>query len=147
MTIATTDPATGEVLETFEPLTADALDAKLATAARAFAAHRRTSFAQRAEWLVAAAEILDAEQDDAARMMTTEMGKTLKSARAEVAKCATGMRFYAEHAEGFLAESPLADPGAVGASRAFSRYEPLGVVLAVMPWNFPLWQVVRFAAP
>jgi succinate-semialdehyde dehydrogenase/glutarate-semialdehyde dehydrogenase len=75
------------------------------------------------------------------------MGKTIRAARAEAAKCATGMRFYAEHAESFLADEPLADPGAVGAQQAYGRYQPLGVVLAVMPWNFPLWQVVRFAAP
>ncbi len=79
-------------------------------------------------------------------MMTLEMGKTLTSAKAEVHKCAKGFRYYAEHAEGMLADEP-ADPGTVGASRAYARYQPLGVVLAVMPWNFPLWQAVRFAAP
>src|SRR3546814_6171804 len=79
-------------------------------------------------------------------MMTTEMGKTLSAARAEAAKCAVGCRFYAERAEGFLADEP-ADADAVKASRAFVRYQPLGPVLAVMPWNFPLWQAMRFAAP
>jgi succinate-semialdehyde dehydrogenase/glutarate-semialdehyde dehydrogenase len=94
----------------------------------------------------AAADLLDAERDEVARTMTTEMGKTLVSARAEVAKCAKACRFYAEHAEAFLADE-TADAGAVGASRAFVRYQPLGPVLAVMPWNFPLWQAMRFAAP
>ena len=84
--------------------------------------------------------------DDIARVMTTEMGKTIVAARAEVLKCAKGCRFYAQHAEAMLADEP-ADAGAVGATRAYVRYEPLGPVLAVMPWNFPLWQVIRFAAP
>jgi succinate-semialdehyde dehydrogenase/glutarate-semialdehyde dehydrogenase len=96
--------------------------------------------------MTAAADILDAEHDDIARLMTTEMGKTVVAARAEVQKCAKGCRFYASNAEGFLADEPVAAE-AVGASRAYARYQPLGVVLAVMPWNFPLWQVIRFAAP
>jgi len=145
--IRTTNPATGEVLEIFEPMSPQEVDAAIARAAAAFATYRRTTFAERTGWMLAAAALLDDERDDAARTMTTEMGKTLRAAKAEVAKCATGMRFYAEHAAGFLAEEALDDPSAVGASRAASRYEPLGVVLAVMPWNFPLWQVVRFAAP
>ena len=143
----TTNPATGEVLETFTTMSAEEVDVALARAAAAFRSHRRTTFAERARCAVAAAALLDDEADDVARTMTVEMGKTLRSARAEVAKSAAGLRFYAEHAEAFLAEEPLDDPGAVGAGRAFTRYEPLGVVLAVMPWNFPLWQVVRFAAP
>ena len=147
MPIQTLNPTTGEVLKTFAPLGDDEIEARLARAADAFADHRRTTFAQRSEWMRVAADILDAERDEIARTMTTEMGKTLVAAQGEAAKCATGMRFYAEHAESFLADEPLADPGAVGASRAFSRYQPLGAVLAVMPWNFPLWQVVRFAAP
>lgn len=147
MAIRTTNPATGEVLEEFEPMSAAAVDAAVARAAAAFGSYRRTSFAERGAWLSAAAQLLDDEVDDVARTVTTEMGKTLGAARAEAAKCAAGMRFYVEHAEGFLADEPLADPSAVGARRAFARYEPLGPVLAVMPWNFPLWQVVRFAAP
>jgi succinate-semialdehyde dehydrogenase/glutarate-semialdehyde dehydrogenase len=147
MAIQSTNPATGEVLRTFDALTAEEIETRLATAAATFATYRRTSFAERSGWLRAAADLLDAERADVARTMTTEMGKTLRSAEAEAAKCATGMRFYAEHAEAFLADEPLEDPGAVKASRAFARYQPLGVVLAVMPWNFPLWQVVRFAAP
>src|SRR5581483_3009380 len=101
---------------------------------------------ERAEGMRAAADILDREVDAVAATMTTEMGKTLKAARAEAQKCAKACRFYAEHAEGFLADEPV-DPSAVGASRAFARYLPIGVVLAVMPWNFPLWQAMRFAAP
>ena len=143
----TTNPATGEVLETFPLMTSDEVDAAIARAADAFRAHRRTTFAERAAWTREAARILDDEVDDAALTMTTEMGKTLASARAEVKKSATGLRFYAEHAEAFLADEPLDDPSEVDASRAYTRYEPLGVVLAVMPWNFPLWQVIRFAAP
>ena len=147
MAIQTTNPATGEVLKTFDALSAEEIEAKLAKAAEAFAVTRRASFAERAGWLRAAADLLDAEQDDIAVVMTTEMGKTVKSARAEAAKCATGLRFYAEHGEAFLADEVLDDPGAVNASQAYCRYQPLGIVLAVMPWNFPLWQVIRFAAP
>jgi succinate-semialdehyde dehydrogenase/glutarate-semialdehyde dehydrogenase len=94
----------------------------------------------------AAADILDAEADTVAAMMTTEMGKTLKAAKAEALKCAKACRFFAEHAEAFLADEPV-DPAAVGARRALTRYQPIGPVLAVMPWNFPLWQAMRFAAP
>ena len=147
MAITTTNPATGEVIETFAPLTTEQVETALARAAAAATTYRRTTFDARAEWLKAAADLLDAEREAIARTMTLEMGKTVVSARGEVAKCATGMRFYAEHAESFLADEPLADPSTVKASRAYTRYQPLGVVLAVMPWNFPLWQVVRFAAP
>src|SRR5260370_32969235 len=94
----------------------------------------------------ASADLTDAELDEASKLMTMEMGKPLAQARAEAAKCAKAMRFYADHAEAFLVDES-ADAGAVGARRAYARYQPLGVVLAVMPWNFPLWQVVRFAAP
>lgn len=146
MAIATTNPATGEVLETFDPLSSAQVEDRLAKAAAGFAQLRGSSYEQRAEWLRAAADILDAEADAVARMMTTEMGKTLVAARAEVAKCAGACRFYADHAGRFLADEP-ADPAAVGASRAYARWEPLGPVLAVMPWNFPLWQAMRFAAP
>jgi succinate-semialdehyde dehydrogenase / glutarate-semialdehyde dehydrogenase len=145
--IATTNPATGELLEERTPLAPEQVEAALERAAAAARAHRRTSFADRARCMRAAADLLEAEAEEIARTITTEMGKTVAAAKAEALKCATGMRFYAEHAEAFLAEEPLEDPGAVGARRATARYEPLGVVLAVMPWNFPLWQVIRFAAP
>ncbi len=146
MPIATVDPTTGEVLKTFEALTPEELERKLARAATAFEEHRRTSFAQRGEWMRAAADLLDAEVDQVAEMMTTEMGKTLKASKVEIAKCSKGCRFYAEHAEAYLADEPV-DPRAVGAVTAYARYQPLGPVLAVMPWNFPLWQAMRFAAP
>ena len=95
----------------------------------------------------ATADLLEAEVEQVARMMTREMGKPIAASRSEALKCVKAMRFYADHAEEFLADEPLADPSAVGASSAAARYEPLGVVLAVMPWNYPLWQVMRFAAP
>jgi succinate-semialdehyde dehydrogenase / glutarate-semialdehyde dehydrogenase len=146
MPIATTNPATGQVLKTFDPMSDEAIDARLGRAVTGFRALRAVSFGQRAQWLRAAAEILDREQADVAAVMTTEMGKTLASAKAEVAKCAKACRFYAERAEGFLADEP-AGASAVGATLAYARYQPIGPVLAVMPWNFPLWQAMRFAAP
>lgn len=146
MAIATTNPATGETLKVFDEISDQELEERARRASAAATRLRLTSFGQRAGWARRAAEILDQEQERAARLMTTEMGKTLKSARAEVAKCATGFRYYADHAEELLADEP-ADPAAVGAVRAYARYQPLGVVLAIMPWNFPLWQAVRFAAP
>jgi succinate-semialdehyde dehydrogenase/glutarate-semialdehyde dehydrogenase len=146
MAIATTNPATGEVEKTFEALTVAEVDDRIARAAATAVAMRSTSFADRAGWMNTAADALDAQCDEIARVMTTEMGKTIVAARAEVTKCAKGCRFYAKHAESMLADEP-ADAAAVGAQRAFVRYQPLGVVLAVMPWNFPLWQVIRFAAP
>ncbi|GAB1691940.1 NADP-dependent succinic semialdehyde dehydrogenase [Krasilnikovia sp. M28-CT-15] len=146
MTIATTNPATGEVLKTFDPMPAEQIDAVLACSVTGFRDLRDTSFTQRGAWLRRAAELLEAEQDDLAATVTLEMGKILPAARAEVLKCAAACRFYAEHAEGFLADEPC-DAAAVGAVRAFTRYQPLGPVLAVMPWNFPLWQAMRFAAP
>ncbi|NUU24641.1 MAG: NADP-dependent succinic semialdehyde dehydrogenase [Streptomycetaceae bacterium] len=147
MTIASVNPASGETLKTFEPLGAEEVGARIALAHDAFRDHRRTPFADRARWMTAAADILDARTDEIARVMTAEMGKPIAAARAEAAKCAVTMRFYAEHAERFLADEPLDDPARVKASAAMVRWQPLGAVLAVMPWNFPLWQVVRFAAP
>src|SRR5215510_2253142 len=146
MAIATINPATGETLKSYDPLSDAEIDDRLARAAAAFAAYRHTSFAQRAAWMNKAADVLDETCDDVARMMTTEMGKPVGAARAEAQKCAKACRFYAQHAENMLADEP-ADSDAVGASRAFTRYQPLGPVLAVMPWNFPLWQAMRFAAP
>ena len=146
MAIATKNPATGETVRTFEPLTSDQLDAAIGTAHDTFQAWRLTSFASRAALMLRAADLLDEDNEAIAATMTLEMGKTLKAARAEAAKCAKGMRWYAEHAETLLADEPV-DAAAVGARQAYARYAPLGVILAVMPWNFPLWQVVRFAAP
>jgi succinate-semialdehyde dehydrogenase / glutarate-semialdehyde dehydrogenase len=146
MAIETRNPATGEVLKTFDPLPDAEVDDRIARAAAAASSYRTTSFADRAGWARAAAGILDDEVEQVGAVMTTEMGKTFKAAKAEAAKCATVLRFYAEHAEGFLSDEP-ADAGAVGATRAFTRWQPLGPVLAVMPWNFPLWQAMRFAAP
>ncbi|MEU2778358.1 NADP-dependent succinic semialdehyde dehydrogenase [Streptomyces sp. NPDC007162] len=149
MPIATVNPATGETLETFEPMDEDELERRLELAEATFRTYRTSSFAERARLLHGAADLLDADQDDIARTMTTEMGKPLKQARAEAAKCAKAMRWYADHAEELLADEEPAetDVKESGASRVRVRYRPLGPVLAVMPWNFPLWQVVRFAAP
>jgi succinate-semialdehyde dehydrogenase / glutarate-semialdehyde dehydrogenase len=149
MPIATVNPATGETLKTFEPLGPDAIEERIAAAHRAFRAYRTTDFASRAALLTSAADLLDKERDEIARTMTTEMGKALAAARAEAAKCAKAMRWYAANAERLLADEhpDPADAEDSGAHKAYVRYRPLGVVLAVMPWNFPLWQVVRFAAP
>ena len=146
MTQASVNPANGETLATFDEPSEQELRERIARAAETFAEYRLTSFTQRAGWLQRAADILDARNEEVARMMTAEMGKTLVAARAEVTKCATACRFYAESAEGFLADESVPGPS-VGAVRAYSTYRPLGPVLAVMPWNFPLWQAMRFAAP
>ncbi|TMM39361.1 MAG: NADP-dependent succinic semialdehyde dehydrogenase [Actinobacteria bacterium] len=146
MAIATINPATGEVVKTFEAMSDVQVDQRLGRAVAGFAALRETSFAQRAQWMRAAADLLAADRDGIAATMTTEMGKPLAQALAEVDKCAAGCRFYAGHAEEFLADDPR-DAAAVKAGRAFVRYQPIGPVLAIMPWNFPLWQVIRFAAP
>ena len=149
MPIATVNPATGETVRTFDPLDAEGIEQRIAAAESAFREWRLTDFDHRATLLRAAAGLLDEEQDGIARTMTTEMGKTLAAARAEAAKCAKAMRWYAARAEELLADEhpDPADVADSGAARALVRYRPLGVVLAVMPWNFPLWQVVRFAAP
>jgi succinate-semialdehyde dehydrogenase / glutarate-semialdehyde dehydrogenase len=146
MAIATVNPVTGETLKTYEPLSDEALEEKIARAAAAWEDYRGTSAEQRAGWLRAAADVLDADADTVAELMTTEMGKTLASAKAEVAKCAKALRWYAEHGPGLLEPQP-GDAEAVGASDAYVVYQPIGVVLAIMPWNFPLWQAMRFAAP
>ncbi len=146
MAIATVNPATGETVKTFDEMGEADVERCLATAATAYASYRLTSFAERAGWMQNAAEILDAEKDQIAAMMTTEMGKTLAAAKQEVEKCAGACRYYAKYAEQFLADEP-SDADAVGARNAYVSYQPLGTVLAVMPWNFPLWQAMRFAAP
>jgi succinate-semialdehyde dehydrogenase/glutarate-semialdehyde dehydrogenase len=143
MAIATMNPATGEVLKTFEPLSDAQLEIKLQKAADTFLKYRKVPFAERARLMMKAADILDREKNTYARMMTTEMGKTLRSAVDEAVKCAWVCRYYAENAEKFLADEVVE----TSASRSYIRYEPMGAVLAVMPWNFPFWQVLRFAAP
>ena len=146
MGIATINPATGELVKAFDALTEEQLEDKLARAARAFGDYRLTGADERAGWLRAAADVLDEDGDHIAEVMTLEMGKTLVAAKAEAAKCAKALRYFAEHGPAYLADAP-ADAGAVGAERAFVTYQPIGVVLAIMPWNFPLWQAMRFAAP
>jgi len=143
MAIATTNPATGEVLRTFEPLTAAQIEAKLQLASDAFKTYRHTSFPERSEKMMRLAEILEKEKDDCAHLMTLEMGKPLKAAVAEAMKCASGCRYYAQNAGKFRADEVIE----TGARRSFVRYLPSGPILAVMPWNFPFWQVMRFVAP
>ncbi len=147
MAIATTDPRTGQVLKTYDELTDEQLEEKLARAAAAADSYRLTTHEQRAGWMRAAAQVLDKRTDELAELMTLEMGKTKKASVAEVGKCASVLRYYADNAAAQLADEPVPDPGAVNATRAYARYLPLGVVLAIMPWNFPLWQAMRFAAP
>nr|WP_042187575.1 NADP-dependent succinic semialdehyde dehydrogenase [Kibdelosporangium sp. MJ126-NF4]CEL18198.1 Succinate-semialdehyde dehydrogenase [NAD]; Succinate-semialdehyde dehydrogenase [NAD(P)+] [Kibdelosporangium sp. MJ126-NF4]CTQ90572.1 Succinate-semialdehyde dehydrogenase [NAD] (EC 1.2.1.24); Succinate-semialdehyde dehydrogenase [NAD(P)+] (EC 1.2.1.16) [Kibdelosporangium sp. MJ126-NF4] len=146
MTIATINPTTGETIRTFHPFGDDEIAERIARAADAFTSYRKTTFAQRAGWMNAAADILDAQADDIAALITLEMGKPRAQATAEVTKCAAAMRFYADNAERFLADDEI-DADSVSAARAYVRWQPLGPVLAIMPWNFPLWQVIRFAAP
>jgi succinate-semialdehyde dehydrogenase/glutarate-semialdehyde dehydrogenase len=141
--IASVNPATGETLRTFESLTDEQVDDRLSRAETAYRSYRKTSFADRARWLTAAAGILEDERDALGRIMTLEMGKPIGAARAEAAKCATACRYYVEHGEKLLADEPVD----AGAGRCYIRYQPIGPVLAVMPWNFPFWQVFRFAAP
>lgn len=143
MGIATINPATGEVVKTFEALSDEAIAQKLDLAQQAFEQHRRTSFAQRAEWMNRAAQILVDRKEEFGKTMTLEMGKPIAAAIAEVEKSAWVCRYYAEHAADFLKDVTIG----TDASQSFIRYQPLGIVLAVMPWNFPFWQVFRFAAP
>ncbi|MEU8788346.1 NADP-dependent succinic semialdehyde dehydrogenase [Streptomyces sp. NPDC048643] len=149
MAIATVNPANGETLKTYDALGAEEIERRLAAAEATFRTYRTTSFAERARLMHRAADLLEQDQDEIGRVMTVEMGKPVKQARAEAAKCAKAMRWYADRAEGLLADEhpDAADAKDSGASRVLVRYRPLGPVLAVMPWNFPLWQVVRFAAP
>ena len=143
MAIATINPTTGELVRKFDALSEADLETKLALATTAFQRHRLSTFAERAEKMNAVANLLEAEQDRLASLMTLEMGKPLAQARAEAAKCATGCRYYAKNAERLLADEPVPDAD----GKCFVRFEPIGPVLALMPWNFPFWQVVRFAAP
>src|SRR5215475_13400078 len=143
MTIQSINPATGERLRSFEPLAESEVEEKIERAAETFRSYRRIPVAARARMMSRAAEILEAEKEEFGRLMTTEMGKPLRAAIEEAAKSAWGCRFYAEKAAEFLADELIP----TGATRSFVRYQPLGPVLAVMPWNFPFWQVFRFAAP
>jgi succinate-semialdehyde dehydrogenase/glutarate-semialdehyde dehydrogenase len=143
MPIASVNPATGETLKTFESLSETELDEKLQRAADTFRAYRQTDFPAREAMMLRAAEILEAEKNEFARLMTTEMGKPIKGAVGEAEKCALVCRYYAENARGQLADKLVE----TNASKSFIRFQPLGPVLAVMPWNFPFWQVFRFAAP
>ena len=147
MAIATINPATGVTEQEFEAHDAAEIDRRIELADAAYRALRSTTFADRAAWMNRAAELIEAEVDEVAHILTLEMGKPLAQAKGETLKCAKNMRYYAEHAEAFMEYEPLDNPGSVNATKAGARYEPLGVVLAVMPWNYPLWQVVRFAAP
>jgi succinate-semialdehyde dehydrogenase/glutarate-semialdehyde dehydrogenase len=143
MAIATTNPATGELVRSFEALTADEIEGKLQLAAATFPRFRKLCFAERAKMMRKAGELLESEKEELARLMTLEMGKTFRSAVDEAVKCAGACRYYADNAERFLADEVVE----TSATRSFVRYQPLGVILAVMPWNFPFWQVFRFIAP
>ena len=143
MAIAAHNPATGELLCSFDPLTEAQIDSKLEASDRAFRSWRTTPFGKRAALMNRAAEILEADVEQFARTMTLEMGKTIQSARDEARKCATACRYYAENAERLLAEEVVLTQAAWSGI----RYQPIGPVLAIMPWNFPFWQVFRFAAP
>jgi succinate-semialdehyde dehydrogenase / glutarate-semialdehyde dehydrogenase len=143
MAIASVNPATGEVLKTFQPLSDAEIDKKIQRAADTFREYQRVPFAKRAAMMIKAAEILEKEKETFGRMMTLEMGKPFRAAVDEAAKCAVGCRYYAENAERFLADEVVQ----TNATRSFIRFQPLGPILAVMPWNFPFWQVFRFAAP
>ena len=143
MAIATINPATGEIVKQFVALTDAQVDQRSATAATAFQSFRKTPMADRANWMFKAAEILEAEKNELGRLMTLEMGKTLSSAVAEAAKCASGCQYYAENAAKFIADEIIE----TSAAKSYIHYQPVGIVLAVMPWNFPFWQVFRFIAP
>jgi succinate-semialdehyde dehydrogenase/glutarate-semialdehyde dehydrogenase len=143
MAIASINPATGEVLKKFEPLSDSEIEAKIQRATKTFREYQNVSFGKRAAMMLKTAEILEKEKETFGRMMTLEMGKPFRAAVEEAAKCAVGCRYYAENAERFLTDEVVQ----TSATRSFIRFQPLGVVLAVMPWNFPFWQVFRFAAP
>ncbi|MEJ1198551.1 MULTISPECIES: NADP-dependent succinic semialdehyde dehydrogenase [unclassified Streptomyces] len=149
MPIATVNPANGETLRTYEAMGEEEIERRLQLAEATFRTYRTTAFDERARLMHRAADLLEEDQEEIGEVITTEMGKPVKQARAEAAKCAKAMRWYADHAAELLADEEPAESDVKdsGASRALVRYRPLGPVLAVMPWNFPLWQVIRFAAP
>jgi succinate-semialdehyde dehydrogenase / glutarate-semialdehyde dehydrogenase len=143
MPIASVNPATGEVVKTFQPLSESEIEKKVQQAVATFKAERNTPFAERSKRMLRAAEILERDKDKFGHLMTLEMGKTYKSAVAEAVKCTSACRYYGENIERFMADEVVE----TGAKRSFIRYLPIGPILAVMPWNFPFWQVIRFAAP
>src|SRR5213593_1084268 len=143
MAIASVNPATGEKLKEFPVFSDSEIEERLKLAERAFARHRRRPFAKRAELMMATASLLEQEKDELARTITLEMGKLFRAAQDEIVKCARGCRFFAENSERFLED----EAAQTDAARSYVRYESLGPVLAIMPWNFPFWQVFRFAAP
>ena len=143
MAIATINPATGQTLKTFDSLSDSQIEEKIQRGAETFPSFSRLSFAHRGQMMLKAADILENEKKELARLMTTEMGKTFRSAVDEAVKCAWACRYYAEHAEQFLADEVIKTT----ASRSYVRYQPLGIILVVMPWNYPFWQVFRFIAP
>jgi len=143
MSIATINPATGETLKVFDPLSPDALETRVSLAGSTFLSYRLMKLAERARLLTIAAELLESRQNELGALITLEMGKPIIAARAEVAKCGMLCRYYAEHGADYLADEEVP----TNASRSFISYQPLGIILAVMPWNFPFWQVFRFAAP
>src|SRR5712691_8950306 len=143
MAIASVNPANGKVLKTFEALSDPQVDAKIGRAAGVFASFQRLPFTQRGRWMMKAAEILENEKEELGRLMTMEMGKPLRSAIEEAVKCAWACRYYAENAERFLGDEVVE----TAATKSYIHYQPLGPILAVMPWNFPFWQVFRFVAP
>lgn len=143
MAITSINPATGELLKSFEAHTDEELEERLQLAAAAYDTFRETSFAYRAERMIRAAEILEAEKETLGRLMTQEMGKPIRAAMDEAVKSAWACRYYAEHAEQFLADETVE----TSARRSYIHYQAIGPVLAVMPWNYPIWQVVRFVAP
>jgi len=143
MAIASINPATGEKLKEFTAFNDAEIEKRLKRAEQAFQQHRREAFPKRAQLLVGVATLLEREKNELARTMTLEMGKIFRASVEEIEKCARGCRYYAENAERFLED----EPAQTGARRSYLRYEPMGPVLAIMPWNFPFWQVFRFAAP
>src|SRR3989442_12739443 len=143
MAIASINPATGEKLKEFAPFNDAEIEKRLKRAEHAFQQHRRESFPKRAQLLVSVATLLEHEKKDLARMMTREMGKLFRASVEEIEKCARGCRYYAENAERFLED----EAAQTNARRSYVHYEPMGPILAIMPWNFPFWQVFRFAAP
>ena len=143
MAIATINPATGELLKSFDALTDQQIEEKIRLADKTFPGFRALTFTERGRMMLAVANLLEAEKHELATLMTLEMGKTFRSAVDEATKCAWACRYYAENAERFLADEVIE----TSAKRSFIRYQPMGIVLVIMPWNYPFWQVFRFIAP